>query len=94
MSSAPMLGRMQVPVSADPAQLTVEVDQRPRRRAPDRETERLLRCIAAAYRSYHQADSTWTQTRYGEPRLRLVGNFGSELRPTRRYVSLDLEDFQ
>jgi hypothetical protein len=94
MSSAPMLGRMQVPVSADPAQVTVELDRQPRRRAPDRETERLLQCIAAAYRSYHQADPTWTQTRRGDRRLRLVGRLGTELAPSARYISIDLEDFQ
>lgn len=94
MNSAVLLGRMQVPVSADPARLTVEVKRQVGRFSRDRRTEQLLQCIAEAYRSYHQADSTWTHTRYGQRRLRLLGAFGSELRPTRRYVSVDLEDLQ
>jgi hypothetical protein len=95
MSSAPMLGSLQISASSDSAQSTVEVRREPKRRLRDRQTEMLFRCIAAAYRSYHPAyDSRWVQDREGVRRLRLVGRFGTEAAPNRRYVSIDLEDFQ
>jgi hypothetical protein len=95
MSSAPMLGSLQISTSSDSAQSTVEVRREPQRRLRDRQTELLFQCIAAAYRSYHPAfDSRWAQDREGTRRLRLVGRFGTELAPNKRYVSVDLEDFQ
>jgi hypothetical protein len=94
MSSAPMLGQMHVPASADAARMTVEVEPNAGRLAPDPVTECLLQRIAEAYRCYHQVDSTRTQARDGQRRLRLVGRFGTELEPRGRYVSIDLEDFQ
>ena len=93
--TALVLGVLQVPVSADPAQSTVKVGQELTRRRGDEEWQQLLEGIAAAYRSYHEAgvDPRWVQAREGA-RLRLIGRHGSGLRPGRRYVSVDLEDYQ
>jgi hypothetical protein len=94
MSSVPMFASLNVSVSADSARLTVDVGRRAARRIVDPESKLLLECIAAAYRSYHQADAKWTQTRPGERRLRLVGKFGTEAVPRGSYISVDLDDFQ
>jgi hypothetical protein len=94
MSSAPMLGSLCVPVSANTASVTVNVRRHAQRRLPDHNADLLLECIAAAYRSYHQADSPWAETRLGERRVRLIGRFGSQEPPREQYISIDLEDFQ
>lgn len=91
---SPLLGQLQIPVSADPAQAIVGVSHGTARRTHDAKNDFLLRCIAAAYRSYHQSDSVWVPSRFGGLRLRLVGKYGSAEPPHRRTVSLDLEDLQ
>ncbi len=94
-AQALVLGSFQVPASANPAQRTVAVERDPLGRRHGADTDILLRCIAEAYRSYHSGpyDTQWAPERFGA-RLRLIGKLGSELSPRRRYVSLDLEDFE
>jgi hypothetical protein len=91
MSAGPQM-LFRIPSSADSAQRTISVDRRTRYRRGDKETELLFNAIALAYRDYHESDSAWTLTRYGTPRLRLVGKHGSALLPRRRFASVDLED--
>jgi len=89
---SPML--MRVPASADAAQSQMGVVEPRSARARDEDSDFLYRCIEAAYRFYHQADSYHVVDREGRKRLRLAGPIGSDKGPRGRYISVDLEDFQ
>jgi hypothetical protein len=95
-TAAQWRGSFLVPVSADSAERTVEVKRKTVLRRGDRETEDLYNMIAELYRSYHtdEHESLWVSSRKGEIRLRLIGRNRSELPPKRKYVSVDLEDFE
>ena len=96
-STAAVRGTLQIPMSSDSAQKSVRVESEVRRRRGDLELGDLLRRIAEAYQSYHvepSVDSIWVEARGGQRRLRLIGRLGTEAKPQRRYLSVDLEEFQ
>ena len=94
-SRALLLGELEVPASADVAQVNIRIGREAKRRRGDRETEILMERIAAAYRLYHaESGPSWVESRQGVRRLRVFGTSPTELAPRRSHVSVDLEDFQ